>query len=71
MNNKQREFLNALHELCERYNVSMITVLDEDYITLISNGNRMSFKTYADGQYSCVRFTEYYGDYIAEDDEEE
>lgn len=32
MNNKQREFLNALHELCERYNVSMITVSDSQNI---------------------------------------
>ena len=69
MNSDARDFLNVLHEICKRYHVSMITVLD-DSVTICRNGNRLSFKTYVDGQYSCVKCTENYGDYFVEDGEE-
>lgn len=69
INGDARDFLNVIHEMCKRYNVSMITVMN-DSVTIISNGNRLSFKTYVDGQYSTVKLEQNYGDYFPEKREE-
>lgn len=66
LNGDARDFLNVIHEMCKRYDVSMITVMN-DSVTIISNGNRLSFKTYADGQYSTVKLEHNYGDYFPEE----
>lgn len=66
INGKARDFLNDIHEMCERYDVSMITVMN-DSVTIISNGNRLSFKTYVDGQYSTVKIEHNCGDYFPEE----
>jgi hypothetical protein len=56
MNENQKKFLTELCELLDKYSIELVTVSESyDKVVFYSNGNELSFATFANGKFTSVR----------------